>query len=487
MREWKRDKGIWYMGVSRGVKAGDGAAGGRRKITLALLAALVLSCWASPGARASDTPGPAWTVSESPLVRGAGDQLSPSIDGGAVFFRDESISGGGLVRYDLTSGVSTPLFGAGVSVGPDANAGSVTWQDNALNACLGTAAGDVSRCLSLPAATQMALAGTRAVTAHSNNIIRLVNFETMRSRILDSSTGSGGRYDPDIEGDHAVWVKERGYAGQYYEPLIVSYDLLTDTLTYVTKLGGGQTPAGESLWERCHPVLAGGRIMYQQRLRGAGSWDIFEAVPDSFGQPVVEASGDQTNPSLDGRFLVYQDNRAGGSPAGEWDIYLKDLVSGEEIPVSTAPGDQVNPVVRGNLIVWEDNRNGDWDLYSATITPTAPPVVAEPRLTLAVNGAFWESYAQYLAGEATVRYAISNQGPGIASDVAIRRIDVLPLAVSLSGPLPGSVVEITPSHRAMLETRFHLPAAVRWFRTFVTASCRDSAGQELWFPRPLSS
>jgi len=460
----------------------------RIRFALALLVVLAMACWASPGARASAAADPGWMFREAPLVQAPGDQLSPAIDGGFVFFRDMSVSGGALARHELATGANTLLFGSGIAAGPAANAGAVAWQNTALDACLGTAAGDASRCLALPAATQLALAGTRAVTAHSNNIIRLVNFETMRSKILDSSTTSGGRYDPDVEGDRAVWVKERGYAGKYYEPLIVSYDLLTDTLTYETKLGGGETSAGESVYERRHPVLSDGRIMYQQRLRDVSGWDIFEAVPDTFGQPVAAPPGDQVNPSVDGRFLVYQDNRGAAQSSstggGEWDIYLTDLITGEELAVCTAAGDQVNPVVRGNLIVWEDNRGGDWDLYSATITQFVAPAM-EPKLTLAATSAIWETFAQYIAGDITVRFTISNPGLGPARDVTLRQIAAWPMSVSQAGPLPPLVSLIDPGKRAVLPVRFHLQPGARHFRLWVTASCLDADGRELWFPRPL--
>lgn len=59
-------------------------------------------------------------------------------------------------------------------------------------------------------------------------------------------------------------MRDRGYAGKYYEPIIVADDLLTDTTTYMTKLGGGATPAGESVYERRQPSLSNGRIIYQQ-------------------------------------------------------------------------------------------------------------------------------------------------------------------------------------------------------------------------------
>lgn len=45
----------------------------------------------------------------------------------------------------------------------------------------------------VPVSETMSFSGNKALSSHQNSIIRLVNFETMRTRILDSSTTLGGR------------------------------------------------------------------------------------------------------------------------------------------------------------------------------------------------------------------------------------------------------------------------------------------------------
>ncbi|MBE0429516.1 MAG: hypothetical protein IBX61_06545 [Thermoleophilia bacterium] len=433
---------------------------------------------------ASETPG--WHAREFPVYKGSGDQLGPALDGQGVIFKDmENSPAGVLMRMDLDTGEARMLpYPEGIVAGPAANAGRAAWQNQELEACLGNLAGE-SRCLALPLASAMTLSGEKAVTGHEGKIIRLVNFETMRHRMLDSSTTSGGRYDPDIEEDQAVWIRERGYAGQYYEPLVVSYDLLTDTLSYATKFGGGSTPGGESVYERRHPAVSNGRIMYQQRLRETGSrWGIYEAIPESFGVPVVDLPSDQINPSVSGGLLVYQDNRNGyfdasGQWVDNWDIYLLDLSTGEETPVSVAAGDQVNPVMEGNLVAWEDNRSGGWDIYAAELTGAA---AGPPRLGLAVGEVFWGSFADYLARELSVMYEVDNRGEGPARDVAIRQAHVVPASVTVAGGMPAAVARLEPGESAALELRFNVPEDIYRFRTSIFASCRDAAGAESWFP-----
>ncbi|MHB0867758.1 MAG: hypothetical protein ACYC6B_09790 [Thermoleophilia bacterium] len=445
---------------------------------------IALAAWDLPAETRAAGQQP-WQVREVPVAVRAGNQVRPSLAGETAVWLDQAGSpAGAVMQRRIEAGAELPLpFAADVRTGPVADGASVLWQSPDEQACLAPLAGGAGNCLALPAAEAIAISGDKALSSHQNSIIRLVNFETRRSRILDSTTTVGGRYDPDIEGEQAVWVRERGYAGKYFEPVIMAYDLLTDTTTYMTRLGGGATPAGESVYERRHPSLSSGKIIYQQRLRGPGSrWDLYQAVPDSFGLPMVEAPGDQVNPSLSGDLVVYQDNRTGhlneqGEWVGEWDIYMKDLDRGIEIPVCTAPGDQINPVIVGHNIVWEDNRNGDWDIYAAVITQA----VGQPRLTLSSGGAFWRSYADYLKGELTVKYIVSNDGEGLARDITPQRVISTPDVVTVCGwPEPAPLLE--PGWSTLLETRFALPAGLKQFRTTLYVSARDDAGREVWFP-----
>jgi beta propeller repeat protein len=420
-----------------------------------------------------------------PLATGAGDQVSPAISDGTVVYQDLGIPGGWLMRRDIGSAAGEAIAGPGISAGPALDMGVFAWQALDNSACMKSFAGDLDKCIMLPAvAEDMVFAGDKAVTSHGGKVIRLVNFGTGRSKMLDSSTSAGNRYDPAIDGDRVVWVKERGYAGKYYEPLIVDYDIASDTSVYLTAFGGGASSTGESLYQREAPTVSNGDVLYQQRIREPGEqWDIYRASAETYGVPVVEAPGDQINPSLEGDLLVYQDNRGGyldehGVWVGEWDLYLRDMVTGIEIPLCTASGDQINPRINGNTIVWEDNRGGDWDVYAAVL---AGGQVGDPDMTVRVDDVLWQDYSDYTARMLTVKYRFDNVGTGTAHSFSLRQVDTIPAEVGVAG-LPDVVSALPAGQASVLDVYYHVPQGVMLFKTALFASCTDGAGNETWYP-----
>lgn len=316
-----------------------------------------------------------WSVTEVPVTLSAGTQMTPALDGTTAVFRDYSRTNAGeLVKKEIFSGAEAEFAGPGIEAGPGADSGAAAWQDLSSLVCAKTLDGEgEKKCVASAGATSLALSGARAITeSGTTSTITLIDFDAAKSNKLDSSTLPGMRYDPDIEGGLAVWVRERGYAGRYYEPLLVAYDIESGAWYYLTKTGGGANK-----YSRNNPTISNGRVLYQQKINEEGQqWDICEAIPETFGVSVVTAPGDQMNPSLSGNLLVYQDNRGGyydeaGRWVNAWDIYLKDLETGIEQPVSTAPGEQKNPVINGNIVLWEDNRHGNWDIYAAVLSPAA--------------------------------------------------------------------------------------------------------------------
>ncbi len=341
------------------------------------VAVAALACMSFPGQ--SRAAALQWNVQELPVATGLGDHLFPDLDGSDVFFLDRGATDS-LFRKNIFGGVAEQLFsGAEIWAGPASDGGAFAWQDSSSQGCLRFTGQETGKCIAAPRASSMALSGQRAIISDSGSTIRLLDFSTMRSRMLDSYDTPNMRYDPDIDGAAAVWVKERGYAGQYYEPLIVSCNLETDDITYLTKLGGGAATGGGSKYLRRHPVISNDKVVYQQKLNQPGQqWDIYTTDPATYGVPLVQQPGDQVSPSLSGNLLVYQDNRNGffdenGQWVDNWDIYLKDLSTNIEQPICIQPGDQTSPVIKGNTVVWQDKRNGKPDIYAATLTTPAGP------------------------------------------------------------------------------------------------------------------
>jgi len=320
-----------------------------------------------------------WSATEIPVDTAPADQVNPRVEGTVTVYNDRGRSlQGWLVAKGLFDADPTPLAGPGVVAGPDIEGGAIAWQNGNYQACRRLLAGDSQeQCMTFPTATDFSLSGTRAVaTVGSGASVRLADFGTMSSKYIESSTTMGSRFGSVIEGDSVVWVRQRGNSA-YYEPIIYYHNLATGVTQYMTKTGGGMNSNGGSKYARQHPTISGGRVLYQQKLNEQNTtWDIFEAIPDTFGSAVVQKPGDQMNPSLSGNIVVYQDNRTGqvdesGRWVGDWNIYMMDLNTGIEQPVCTAPGDQVNPVIDGNTVVWQDGRNGDWDIYAAVLSEVA--------------------------------------------------------------------------------------------------------------------
>lgn len=457
----------------------------RLKFILIVSGLIFWASWQFPATSKAETHDP-WLVQETALSTDAGDQVSPSFDGDNVVYLDRGTPGSeSLMRNNFGSNIAEQLFTSeGFWANPAAADGGVAWQTSAGDGCLRPAGGGADRCISAPESSSLALSGNKAVISDSGSTIRLLDFDTMRSRMLDSYDMQNMRYDPDIEKNTVVWVKERGYAGKYYEPLITAYDLATGTSTYLTKTGGGEAPNGGSRYLRRNPSISNGRVVYQQKTNEPGEkWHIFLADPNTFGDVAVQESGDQINPSLSGNLVVYQDNRGGyfdadGTWVDDWNIYLKDLSTGVEQPICVAAGDQINPVIKGNKIVWQDNRNGGWDIYGAELS--APP--AQPELSLSMDSVRWDSLQEYASRQLTVVYGLVNEGAGPAEDVSLANISASPGDVDWLSNTPETIATMMPGAFKEVAMRYYVPEGISWFRTTLQARCKDDAGTDLWFP-----
>jgi beta propeller repeat protein len=84
-------------------------------------------------------------------------------------------------------------------------------------------------------------------------------------------------------------------------------------------------------------------------------------VLDEF--PICTNAASQTNPVVSGDIVVWEDYRSGTN----YDIYGKDLSTGQEFPICVEAHSQSAPAISGDIVVWQDERNGGRDIYGYSL------------------------------------------------------------------------------------------------------------------------
>ncbi|OPY56240.1 MAG: Protein TolB [Pelotomaculum sp. PtaU1.Bin035] len=110
------------------------------------------------------------------------------------------------------------------------------------------------------------------------------------------------------------------------------------------------------------------------------NWDVFlyNLETKELKQLTHEPAA-QRNPRVWQHYVVWEDNRDDTTDDnyGVWNIYLYDLESGEEARITSGESDHIHPRIRDGKVVWQDSRNNmderflgcgncpenNWDIY----------------------------------------------------------------------------------------------------------------------------
>lgn len=163
----------------------------------------------------------------------------------------------------------------------------------------------------------------------------------------------------DIGDRFVVWFE---FVGTQYQPHLYdlrAYDLATETPFVVASL----TSMGE-----IHAATSGAWIVWQTLNMDASTSRIEALNVDTGESRVIAEDGTLPRwPSIDGDLVAYSSHAA-----GNYDVSVYRLSTGETFAITNAPGDQFLNDVFGSLVAWVDMSAGNANIFVAGLTFVSP-------------------------------------------------------------------------------------------------------------------
>jgi beta propeller repeat protein len=169
---------------------------------------------------------------------------------------------------------------------------------------------------------------------------------------------------------------------------------------------------------------------------------------------ICTEKGDQINPRISGRNIVWTDKR---NEPGEGDIYLFDLGTEREIPVCTAPGLQQFPAIAGATIAWMDFRDGIPAIYSYNLSSGTEMQLSD-RFSVATQPQVSEDYIVWSESSALDRQDTPARWI-VVYDIARGEKEILPLGTKnpwLMDLDKNRILYADPDHLSLEEGYVHL-------------------------------
>jgi beta propeller repeat protein len=202
------------------------------------------------------------------------------------------------------------------------------------------------------------MSGSRVVyvdNRHGNYELYAMDLVTgLETRV---TTDPGNQLHHDLSGDYLVYEDWQPNASVELR----AYDFRTGAGFPITNdvITGSETA----------PAISGHRVVYgSNRETGGGVflYDLISGVEMPLEQqdpPWITARRDSNHPDISGSRVVWQERWSGLPTADDTDIMLYDLSTGERRQLTTDTKEQTNPAIDGNYVVYEDMRHGNREIY----------------------------------------------------------------------------------------------------------------------------
>ena len=328
-----------------------------------------------------------------PVAIGDSQAMLPDIDGGVAVWQETNGNGDFDVRAKRLDGTGQAF--------------AVAASDR--NEVYPAIFGDFVAYVSAPAGN----------SAGATQTLEVRNIATMADPItLDQAPvggGGGGFLHPVINGKRLAWVRLAQIG-----PHVVHWQLKTQLLgePTATTVAEEDLDIGGPMGALSTPSfdLSGNILVYSADLH-LTAVDLMTNVRTEIAVPEGNDFRPAQNPTVDGRYVFWQDYRTSGEPTNlvsqlqngtlTADITGYDLLTGSEFPVVVAAGYNTAPAARGGALVYEHqpkSGSGSPEVYTLPINdvlPSAPrPDNGDPNRSYyaatghALSGAFREFWQQ---------------------------------------------------------------------------------------------
>lgn len=153
-----------------------------------------------------------------------------------------------------------------------------------------------------------------------------------------------------------------------------------DVMAHDRRTGENVVISADSAIDEKSPDTSGSWVVWEQNV-GSGATTIEALDVDTGERRTIVSDGSlNSQPSIDGDYIAWESDSA-----GNFDIYLHRLSTGETFQITNRLDDQQLNTVHENNVAYADSRDGFPNVYVATVEFATPPplVCTEPTAGLA--------------------------------------------------------------------------------------------------------